>query len=174
MVIDPPLPAGQPAMNNLTNMNGMPIGGQQRPAFTMQFQNQVGAANPAPVTLDYSWQSAYSRDQRDNIIKSLYSLARFILANMCSEAQFPNIYKQFQIPPKFVLPLHSQHQYAQRAEDEAWKQSSSQVISHSIHELTDLARVSTEVYGAPPLSHSMAPFSNTKSSATTLAGKFRG
>jgi hypothetical protein len=62
-------------MNNLTNLPGMPMGAQQRPAFTMQFQNQVGAANTAPVAIDYSWQAAYTRDQRDTIVKSLYLLA---------------------------------------------------------------------------------------------------
>ena len=41
----------------------------------MQFQNQVGAANTAPVAIDYSWQAAYTREQRDTIVKSLYLLA---------------------------------------------------------------------------------------------------
>ena len=61
-------------MNNLTNMNGMPMGGQQqqRQAFTMQFQNnQLGTANPGPVAMDYAWQANFTREQRDNIIKSL-------------------------------------------------------------------------------------------------------
>lgn len=93
---------------------------------------------------------------------------------MCSESHFPNIYKQYQFPAKFILPPLSQHQYAQKAEEEAWKQSSSQVISHSIHEIIFLARVSTEVYGKPPFAHSMAPFPNTEESTTTVAGKFRG
>jgi hypothetical protein len=51
---------------------------------------------------------------------------------MCSKSQFPNIYKQFQIPPKFELSPEYQHQFAQKAEEEAWKKSLSQVIRHML------------------------------------------
>jgi hypothetical protein len=60
-------------MNNLNNMNGMPLGGQQqqRPAFTMQFQNnQLANANSGPVA-DYTWQGSMTREQRDSIVKML-------------------------------------------------------------------------------------------------------
>jgi hypothetical protein len=54
------------------------------------------------------------------------------MADMCRESQFPNIYKQFQIPPKFALNAQYQHSLAQKAEEEAWKQSSSMVISSHV------------------------------------------
>lgn len=52
---------------------------------------------------------------------------------MCSESRFSNIYKQFQIPLEFVLSPQYQHQIAQKAEEEAWKESSSQVIRRILY-----------------------------------------
>jgi hypothetical protein len=59
-------------MNNLNNMNGMPMGGQQRKPFPGQYQNQLGAAaNPTPVSVDYSWQSSHPPELRENVVKSM-------------------------------------------------------------------------------------------------------
>jgi hypothetical protein len=66
-------------MNNLNNMSGMPMGGQQqqRPAFPMQFQNQMATGNQKTGPVDYSWQQNVSREGRDNVIKTLYVIAFF-------------------------------------------------------------------------------------------------
>jgi hypothetical protein len=60
-------------MNNINNMNGMPMGGQQRKPFPMQLQNQqqLGAANQTPVSVDYSWQSNHPPEFREGAVKSM-------------------------------------------------------------------------------------------------------
>jgi len=66
-------------MNNLNNMTGLPLGGQQpqlRQQFAMGFQNQLGTnqlatGNPNPVAVDYTWHAAISRETRDNLVKQL-------------------------------------------------------------------------------------------------------
>jgi hypothetical protein len=70
------------------------------------------------------------RGNSELTLSSHCTQAPFVIANMCSESQFPNIYKQLQIPHEFVLSPQYQHQFAQKAEEEAWKESSSQVIRH--------------------------------------------
>lgn len=58
-------------MNNLNNMAGMPMGGQQqqRAGYPLQFQNPQSQVNPKPI--DYTWQAGYSREARDNMIKNM-------------------------------------------------------------------------------------------------------
>lgn len=68
------------------------------------------------------------------IISSSHCIqALFLLADLCSESQFPNIYKQFQMPQNFDIAPQYHHQIALKAEEEAWKQSSSEVIRHMLH-----------------------------------------
>jgi hypothetical protein len=67
-------------MNNLNNMPGMPMGGQQQQqqrTFAMQFQNPMATGNPKTGPIDYSWQQNVSREGRDNVIKTLYVIPSF-------------------------------------------------------------------------------------------------
>lgn len=74
-------------MNNLTNMPGMPMGGQQqqRPPFAMHLQNQAVTMNTNPGATDYSWQANISREARDNVVKNLYLTFFIQIANIMKE-----------------------------------------------------------------------------------------
>jgi hypothetical protein len=65
-------------MNNLNNMPGMPMGGQQQQrTFAMQFQNPMATGNPKTGPIDNAWQQNVSLEGRENVIKTLYVIPSF-------------------------------------------------------------------------------------------------
>lgn len=67
------------------------------------------------------------------------------LMTLDSESQFPHLFKQFNIPAKFAP--QNPRTLAQKAEEEAWKSSSSLVYSHVNRIMAHvIGGISTEMY----------------------------
>jgi hypothetical protein len=61
-------------MNNLNNMNNVPMG--QRQQFGMSFQNQLASGTQAAPAAEPNWQAGMDRNFRDKLTSNLYVVFR--------------------------------------------------------------------------------------------------